>query len=200
MKKLIVAALLISSSVQANGFLYEKSQFIDLKLGTTQLEDTGPSLDAKSFAVSATKMYFTLSDKNDVYLGLTGSLEIHGGSDTKIGYDGYGYESVKQEYMMYSANIGPALYWSPDERFLIYSALGVSYSKSEVDITVKLDDRDDSLKISGDKTGTGFTWSAGAKYSVTDEFNMGIQYQKSSVSLAKDVDVSTIYVTAGMTF
>jgi len=211
MKKIILATTLLitAHAANANNTLNGASRFVDLKLGFTSIVGNA-AVDINehnySVGVERTHMFTALSDDYNIYFGVNGGLEIHANSF-------YRFEdsSTTLDFTTYSTHLAPALYFSPTERTKLFATLGVSYNilRTASDKGV--------LPINVKGSGFGYIASLGGAYSISDNFDIGIQYQVNAAKLKYDEIIedmshternrisdeytfSSVYISAGYKF
>jgi len=167
-----------TNTANANKTLDDSSHFVDLKLGLTSIAENS-SVNASehnySFAVERTHILATLSDNHSVYFGVKSGLELH-----KNSFYRFSNSSVILDLTTYSANVAPVLYFSPTERIKLFTSLGVSYN------ILRTESEKGILPMEVKGSGFGYIASLGGKYSISDNFDVGIQYQVNTAKLKYD--------------
>ena len=180
MKKTILAITLLTAThaANANNTLNDASRFVDLKLGFTSIaENAAVDINEHNYSVGVgrTHMFTALSDDYNIYFGANAGLELH-----KNSFYRFSHSSVILDLTTYSAHVAPVLYFSPPESIKLFTTHGVSYNilrtKSEEGIL--------PMNVKG--SGFGYIASLGGKYSISDNFDIGMQYQINTAKLKYD--------------
>jgi len=175
---LTIALLITTGTANANKALDNSSHFVDLKLGSTSVAENS-AIDVNehnySLAVERTHILATLSDNHSIYFGVKSGLELH-----KNSFYRFSNSSVILNLTTYSAHVAPVLYFSPAESIKLFTTLGISYN------LLRTESEEGILPMEVKGSGFGYIASLGGKYSISDNFDIGIQYQVNTAKLKYD--------------
>lgn len=198
MNKFLITALLISPLANADNILNNDTRFIDLQLGATDMDTPATNGTLTVSTISAglafTNMLMPISTRRNLYLGAKSAIQYHKGEETSS----TGIAKIEQNFDTYSASIGPAIYWAPSRRLMLYATAALSYNYIELDATI-----DTSLVIGkneGSESGISPEFGVGARFAVNKRFYVGILYQVNNISLDNDYDFTTFYTSLGYKF
>ena len=198
MNKFLITALFISPLAHADNVLNGDSRFIDIQLGATDMDTPTPNgsltVSTISGGLAYTNMLMPISAQRNLYLGAKSSIQYHKGEETLS----TGVVKVKQNFDTYSASIGPALYWAPTRRLMLYATAALSYNHIDLDASIET-----TLllgKNTGSESGISPEFGLGARFAVNKRFYVGALYQVNNMSFDNDYDFTTFYTTLGYKF
>lgn len=180
MKKIVLAITLLTAThaANANNTLNDTSRFVDLKLGFTSIaENATVDINEHNYSVGVerTHIFTALSDDYNIYFGVNAGLELH-----KNSFYSFDNSSTTLDLTTYSAHLAPALYFSPTESIKLFTTLGVSYN------ILRTESEEGILPMNVKGSGFGYIASLGGKYSISENFDIGMQYQINAAKLKYD--------------